>query len=71
MARVGQFLGPSEVFGAPLAIVKPPDNNVAKSRFAPQLLDPALGLDEARMSELNQEINELFRVLQIGRDLPT
>jgi len=71
VARVGQFLGPTEVYGAPLAIAHPADNNVAGSRYHPLLLDPKLNLDEQQMSDMQQQIMELFRVLQLGRDLPT
>lgn len=71
MARIGSFMGPSQVFGMPLSVVKPPDNQVAGSQFHPSLRDPALGLDEARMRELQDEILSLYRTLQIGRDLPT
>lgn len=70
MVRSGQFLGPSQVFGAPLAIVKPPDNDVTKSRYHPSLLDPSLKLTEDQMRDLQNEINELYRTLQLGRDLP-
>lgn len=70
MARTGQFLGPTQTFGAPLAIVKPADNNVTSSRYHPALLDPSLKLTEDQMRDMQNEINELYRTLQLGRDLP-
>ena len=70
MARSGSFLGPSEIFGVPLSVVHPPDNNVAGSQFHPLLRDPALGLDDERMREMQKEIMGLLSVLQITRDLP-
>ena len=71
MARVGSFLGPTQTFGAPLSVIKPPDNNVAASRFHPALMDPKLHLTEQEMRDLQDEINGLYAVLRIGADLPT
>ena len=70
MARIGQFLGPSEVYSAPLSVIHPADNNVSKSNFHPSLLDPKLKLDDERMRELQNEINALLAVLKMARELP-
>lgn len=71
MARVGSFLGPTLVYGAPLSIVHPSDNNVAGSQYHPSLRDPSLNLTDKQMYDLQQEINELYRTLQLSQDLPT
>lgn len=68
MARTGQFLGPTQVFGAPLAIVHPPDNNVVKSRYHPSLI--AGDYTEEQMRDMQDEINALLAVLQIIGNLP-
>lgn len=70
MARVGSFLGPTQVFGAPLSLVLPPDNNVSKSRYDPALQDPSLKLTDQQKSDLQDEIDQLYAALQVGRDLP-
>lgn len=70
MARIGSFLGPTQIYGAPLSVVHPPDNNVASSRYNQALMDPNLNLDEATRRDLQAQIDELTAVLKTGRDLP-
>lgn len=70
MARIGQFIGPTEAYSAPLNVIHPPDNNIAKSSYHPSLLDPKLKLDEKRQRELQEEILALMAVLKMARDLP-
>lgn len=70
MARIGSFLGPEEVYGRPLSVVHPKDNNVTKSRFHESLLDPKLKLTDERRRELQDEILELLAILKLARDFP-
>jgi hypothetical protein len=71
VARSGGFIGPqSEAYGAPLSVVKPIDNNATASQYHQSLMDPALGLTREQMDERQREILELYRLLQIARDLP-
>lgn len=69
-ARQGSFLGPTQNYGAPLSVIKPPDNNVASSRYHPSLMDPSLHLSEQQMRDLQDEIMGLYAVLQTGAALP-
>lgn len=68
MARMGQFSGASEQYGQPLSFVHPPDNDFAKARFTDVLLDPRLNLTKKQRREIQQEIDEFFAVLKLGRD---
>jgi hypothetical protein len=70
MARMGQFLGPTEAYGVPLSIIHPADSNVTASRFHASLLDPKLKLDEETMMDLQDQILELLAVLKVTRDFP-
>lgn len=69
MARVGVFAGPTEEYGLPLSFVHPPDNDFAKAFFHPSLLDKKLKLTDEQRRRLQDEIDALFGVLQIGSDL--
>lgn len=71
MARIGAFSGPSEVYGDPLTVVHPPDNNVDAARFHQALLDPSLQLTEAQKADLQQQILELSALMRLGRDTPS
>lgn len=68
MARSGQFSGGGQLFGQPLTVVHPPDNNVDAARYAPELLDPSLKLTESQRERLQERINELYGVLRGERD---
>jgi hypothetical protein len=70
VARVGSFLGPTQAYGAPLSVVHPSDNDFTKSKYHPSLLDPKLKLTQEELDEIQKEILELLRTLQVGRDLP-
>ena len=70
MARIGSFLGPTEPFGAPLSVIKPPDNNTTASRYHPSLMDPALHLSDQQRQDMQAEIDDLLAVLKMARDLP-
>jgi hypothetical protein len=68
MARMGSFSGGGQLFGQPIAVVHPPDNNVQAARYAPELLDPSLQLTEQQREELQQRVDELYGVLRGERD---
>ena len=68
MARTGSFSGGGQLFGAPIAVVHPPDNNVDAVRYAPELLDPSLQLTEQQREELQARVDELYGTLRGERD---
>lgn len=68
MARSGSFSGGGSLYGQPLAVIHPPDNNVDAARYAPDLLDPSLKLTEAELEELQDQIDELTGVMRGERD---
>ena len=68
MARTGSFSGGGQVFGTPMSIVHPPDNNVDAARFAPGLHDPSLKLTDAQREELQSQIDDLYGALRGERD---
>jgi hypothetical protein len=68
MARMGSFAGGGNLYGEPLSIIHPPDNNVDAARYAPELLDKSLKLTEAQREELQKQVDELYGVLRGERD---
>lgn len=68
MARMGTFGGPSEQYGLPLSFIHPKDNDFAKARFTPVLLDPRFDLTDKQKREIQEEIDELFSLLKLGRE---
>ena len=70
MPRQGQFSGATHVYGQPLSVVKPPDNNVAKYRYSAELEQYAKDhkLTQREKDELQRQIEELYAVWQITRD---
>lgn len=68
MARMGQFAGPSEPYGQPLSYIHPTDNDFAKARFNPILLDPRLKLTNAQRRRLQDKADRLAQTLQLGQD---
>lgn len=72
MARSGQFVGPSEVYGEPLSFVYPPDGlkGFERARYAPGLLDPKLKLTDAERDRLQAEIEELLGTAKLTESLP-
>ena len=68
MARTGSFSGGGQLFGQPMSIAHPPDNNVDAARYAPGLLDPSLKLTEAQREELQKQIDELYGTFRGERD---
>lgn len=68
MTRIGQFAGPSEPYGQPLSFIHPADNDFSKARFHPILLDPRWKLNDARRRRLQEKIDDLAGLLQLGRE---
>lgn len=68
MARRGSFSGGGQVYGEPLSVVHPPDNNVDSARYASELLDPSLQLTEQQREDLQQQIDDLYGVMRGERD---
>ena len=68
MARMGNFAGPSEPYGQPLSFIHPRDNDFAKARFHPVLLDPRLKLTNKQRREMQREIDDLAATLQLGKE---
>lgn len=69
MARMGSFAGPSEQYGMPLSFVHPADNDFAKARFNPILLDPRWKLTDEQRQELQDDVDKLTDTLRLGREL--
>ena len=68
MARMGQFAGPNEQYGLPLSYIHPRDNDMAKAKFHPVLLDPRWKLTYKQKREMQAEIDDLTKSLQYGRE---
>jgi hypothetical protein len=67
MARMGRFAGPSEVYGPPLSYIHPVDNDFAKAKFHPSLLDPRLKITNKRRRKLQLEMDDVAGLLVVGR----
>jgi hypothetical protein len=67
MARMGKFAGPSEAYGPPLSYIHPVDNDFAKAKFHPSLLDPRLKITNKQRRELQRELDDLAGLLALGR----
>ncbi len=74
MARTGQYSGATHVYGQPLSVVKPPDNNVMKGRYSAELEKYAADnrLTQREKDELQRQIEELYSTWKIAgeEDLP-
>jgi hypothetical protein len=68
MARMGAFAGPSEPYGQPLSFIHPADNDFAKAKFHPSLLDPRLKISNKQRRELQSDMDDLAGLLALGRD---
>lgn len=68
MARIGAFAGPSEPYGVPLSYIHPTDNDFAKARFHPILLDPRLKLTNKQRRKLQSEVDDLTGMLTLAQD---
>lgn len=68
MARMGQFAGALEAYGLPLSYIHPKDNDMAKAKFHPVLLDPRWKMTSKQRREAQQEIDDLVRLMQLGRE---
>jgi hypothetical protein len=65
---MGTFAGASEQYGAPISFVHPADNDMAKARFNPLLLDPRFDLTDKQRREIQQEIDEFTALLKLGQE---
>ena len=68
MARMGSFAGPSEPYGQPLSYIHPKDNDFAKAKFNPILLDPRWKLTAKQRRELQQKADDLAGLLALGKE---
>jgi len=55
-----------EVYGTPVSVVHPTDNDFKSARYHPLLLRK--GIKKGRRDELMQAILDLLALLQVGRD---
>lgn len=71
MARSGQFMGPSEEYGAALSFIYPRGGlkGFEKARYAEELLDPKLKLTDAERDRLQEEIVELLGATKLTETL--
>ena len=69
MARSGSFAGPSEGYAEPLSYIHPKDNDFAKAKYHPDLLDPKLKLTDEERDRLQAEIDELFSAAKLTESL--
>lgn len=68
MARIGTFAGATGAYGLPLSFVHPADNDFAKARFSPILLDPRLKLTNKQRRRLQGEIDDLAGLGRLARE---
>lgn len=68
MARMGTFAGASEAYGMPLSFIHPKDNDFAKARFHPILLDPRLKLTNKQRRRIQREIDDLAGLGRLARE---
>ena len=68
MARMGTFAGASEAYGGVLSFIHPKDNDFAKARFHPLLLDPRLKLTNKQRRRLQQKIDDLAGLGRLARE---
>lgn len=66
MARRGSFIGPSEFYGAPLAVVSPLDGSFPQ--FDPEI-EALSGVSDEKKRELQAQLDELYATLLLGREL--
>ncbi len=64
---MGKFTGPSSSYGQPLSFIHPADNDFAKARFHPSLLDPRLKMNNRIRRGLSTDMDDLAGLLAIGR----
>ena len=60
---MGRFTGPSEQYGVPLSFIHPKDNDFAKARFNPILLDPRWKLTDQQRRDLQTKADDLARMM--------
>lgn len=69
MARMGNFAGPSEQYGVPLSFIHPKDNDFAKARFNPILLDPRWKMTDKQRRELQQKADDLAKMMALSGEV--
>lgn len=69
MARIGSFSGGGDLYGRPLSIVHPKDNNVDGARYSEVLRSASLKLTDVQRDDLQREIDDLFNALRAEQDL--
>ncbi len=69
MARIGSFGGATEVYGQPISVIHPPDNNVTKSRYHDLIRSNDLYLTQKERDDLQAQTLELLGLLQLARNL--
>jgi hypothetical protein len=65
---MGTFAGASEQYGVPLSFIHPKDNDFAKARFHPLLLDPRLDLTNKQRRQLQLKIDDLAGLGRLARE---
>jgi hypothetical protein len=68
--RTGQFSRTTHEYGQALSVVKPPDNNPG-SIIPPELMDPALKLNQEQQRELADRIRDLYMIYKGEREFYT
>jgi hypothetical protein len=71
MARMGQFAGATEAYGLPLSFIHPKDNDFAKAKFHPTLLDPRWKLTKKQRREMQAEIDDLTGTMHAAKNKVT
>lgn len=69
MSRMGNFAGPSEQYGVPLSFIHPKDNDFAKARFNPILLDPRWKMTDKQRRELQQKADDLAKMMALSGEV--
>lgn len=68
--RMGSFSRSTHEYGPSLSIAKPADNNPG-SIIPPELMDPALKLNEQQQRELAERIRDLYDIYKGEREYYT
>ena len=66
MARMGTFSGATEQYGAPLSYIHPKDNDFGKAKYHEIIQDARFGLNTKQKRQAQEEVNEVFAVLQVA-----
>jgi len=66
---MGNFAGPSEQYGLPLSFIHPVDNDFAKARFHPILLDPRWKLTDKQRRDIQEKADDTAAILALGSEV--